>query len=112
MIKGLRSRLYGPVLAGLLAATGWAGSAASAPPPARGTTVDVEGGKLYYESCGAGTQAIVLLHDGILSSVAWDDVWPILCRDFHVVRYDRRGYGRSPEAAAPYGQVDDLAAVM
>jgi 3-oxoadipate enol-lactonase len=29
-----------------------------------------------------------------------------------VIRYDRRGYGRSPEAKASYSQVDDLQAVM
>ncbi len=55
---------------------------------------------------------MVLIHDGVLHSAAWDDVWPALCRSFRVVRYDRRGYGRSPEAQAPYSPLDDLQAVM
>lgn len=80
--------------------------------PAPGAFVDVPGGKLWYETCGSGTKAMVLLHDGVLHSVAWDDVWPQLCKTFRVVRYDRRGYGRSPEAKAPYSPVDDLEAVM
>jgi pimeloyl-ACP methyl ester carboxylesterase len=54
----------------------------------------------------------VLIHDGSLHSVTWDDVWPILCKDFHVVRYDRRGFGRSPAATQPYSRTDDVAAVM
>jgi 3-oxoadipate enol-lactonase len=89
----------------LLAAPG----VAQAPP---GSFVDVPGGRLWYETCGAGPKTMVLLHDGLLHSAAWDDVWPGLCQTFHVVRYDRRGYGRSPEAKGAYSQVEDVAAVM
>jgi len=55
---------------------------------------------------------MVLIHDAVLDSAAFDDVWPLLCRDFHVVRYDRRGFGHTPAATAPYAATDDLAAVM
>jgi pimeloyl-ACP methyl ester carboxylesterase len=72
----------------------------------------VEGGKVAYETCGSGPKAIVLLHDGILDSSAFDDAWPLLCQRFHVVRYDRRGYGDSPAATAPYDAAADLGAVM
>jgi len=79
---------------------------------ARAETVEVDGGQIYYETCGNGPQAIVLIHDGVINSASFDDMWPILCRDFRVVRYDRRGYGKSPAAKAPYSPQDDLAAVM
>jgi pimeloyl-ACP methyl ester carboxylesterase len=79
---------------------------------ARAETVDVDGGQLWYETCGHGEQAIMLIHDGVVDSASFDDMWPILCRDFLVVRYDRRGYGKSPAARAPYSPQDDLAAVM
>jgi 3-oxoadipate enol-lactonase len=79
---------------------------------ARAEMVDVDGGQLYYETCGKGSQAIVLIHDGVINSASFDDMWPILCRDFRVVRYDRRGYGRSPAAKAAYSPQEDLAAVM
>jgi len=74
--------------------------------------VDVPGGQLYYESCGSGPQAIVLVHDGLIDSSGFNDLWPLLCKDFRVVRYDRRGYGKSPPAKAPYSQTEDLAAVI
>ena len=51
--------MRGLLLAGLLAAVG---SAHAATPP--GTMIDVEAGKLYYETCGAGSQTLVLIHDG------------------------------------------------
>jgi pimeloyl-ACP methyl ester carboxylesterase len=76
------------------------------------TFAEVEGGKIAYETCGSGGKAIVLLHDGILHSAAYDDVWPLLCQRFKVVRYDRRGYGQTPAATTPFASVDDLAAVM
>jgi pimeloyl-ACP methyl ester carboxylesterase len=76
------------------------------------TFAPVEGGKVAYETCGAGPKALVLLHDGILDGSAFDAAWPRLCARFKVVRYDRRGYGNSPAATAPYDAVADLDAVM
>jgi pimeloyl-ACP methyl ester carboxylesterase len=72
----------------------------------------VEGGQVAYETCGSGPNALVLLHDGILDSSAYDGAWSRLCQTFTVVRYDRRGYGASPAASAPYDPVADLAAVL
>src|SRR5271169_1615053 len=83
----------------------------SAPQPG-GAFVDVDGGQLYYEECGTGASAVVLLHDGVVNSAVWDDVWPSFCKRFHAIRYDRRGYGRSPETKSPYYEADDLAALM
>lgn len=74
--------------------------------------LEVDGTKLYYEECGTAIEAVVLVHDGVLHSAAWDDVWPEFCRHFHTIRYDRRGYGRSPAATAGYRESDDLAALL
>jgi pimeloyl-ACP methyl ester carboxylesterase len=54
----------------------------------------------------------VLVHDGVLHSAAWDDVWKDFCKHFHAIRYDRRGYGRSSVATHGYYATDDLAAVL
>jgi 3-oxoadipate enol-lactonase len=74
--------------------------------------VDVEGGKIYYEECGTGPDTVILVHDGIAHSAVWDGVWPAFCKQFHTVRYDRRGYGRSPVATSWYYETDDLLALM
>jgi 3-oxoadipate enol-lactonase len=69
--------------------------------------IDVDGGKLYYEIAGAGDY-VVLLHDGILHRVVWDEQFPVLAKKYRVVRYDRRGFGRSSAPHAPFSHVDDL----
>ena len=87
----------------------------SAQPPdhsASASFVRVAGAELYYQECGAGPEAVVLIHDGIIHSAVWDDVWPGFCGHFHTVRYDRRGYGRSPAATSWYSETDDLLAIL
>jgi 3-oxoadipate enol-lactonase len=77
-----------------------------------GSFVEVDGSRLYYEECGTGPKAVILLHDGVVNSAVWDDVWPTLCKQFHVIRYDRRGYGHSPATKKPYYEADDVAAIL
>lgn len=74
-------------------------------------SLEVGGGRIRFEECGAGP-AIVLLHDGLLHSVVWDGEWTGLCRAFHVVRYDRRGYGLSDAPRAAFSPVEDLASLL
>lgn len=87
-------------------------SMAAQPGNASGKYLNVENGKIYYEECGAGDEAVVLLHDGVVHSAVWNDVWPTLCKQYHTIRYDRRGYGRSPEATSWYTEADDLFALL
>jgi 3-oxoadipate enol-lactonase len=86
--------------------------AVNASQSAPGSFVEVEGSKLYYEECGTGPEAVVLIHDGIVHSAVWDDVWPAFCKRFHSIRYDRRGYGRSPASTTWYSETEDLAALL
>jgi pimeloyl-ACP methyl ester carboxylesterase len=74
--------------------------------------VQVEKSKLYYEECGTGSQTVVLIHDGVVNSAVWDDVWPEFCSHFHTIRYDRRGYGRSPAATTWYSETADLTTLL
>jgi len=82
------------------------------PTTSTGAFVEVDGSRLYYEECGTGQKAVVLLHDGVVNSAVWDDVWPTFCKQFHAIRYDRRGYGRSPATKKPYYEADDVAAIL
>jgi pimeloyl-ACP methyl ester carboxylesterase len=76
-------------------------------PEAESGYINVDGGKLYYEIAGEG-EYIVLLHDGILHREVWDEQFPVLAERYRVVRYDRRGYGKSFNPQAPFSHIDDL----
>jgi pimeloyl-ACP methyl ester carboxylesterase len=69
--------------------------------------VTVDGGKLYYEMAGKGPN-IVLLHDGMVHHEIWDEQFQVLAKNYHVVRYDRRAYGKSSDPEAAYSHIDDL----
>jgi pimeloyl-ACP methyl ester carboxylesterase len=75
--------------------------------------VDVDGGRLYYEAAGSGAP-VVLLHAFALDTRMWDDQFEGLAREFRVIRYDLRGFGRSslPQAGRPYSHGDDLATLL
>ena len=85
----------------------------AAPASAAPALLDVDGGQVSWEQCGVGRPGkVVLLHDGVLGAAAFDEIWTPLCKRYHVVRFDRRGYGASPKAGGPYEAIPDIAAVM
>ena len=97
------------VLAALLVASM---SHAQEPVSTRGL-FPTNGTRLYHEIAGVGPP-VVLIHGGWLNSAQWDDQFALLSRQYRVLRYDMRGYGRSalgqPDSA--YSQHEDLAALL
>ena len=73
--------------------------------------VDVDGARLRYEIAGDGPP-VVLLHGGWLDLRQWDDQFETFAREFRVIRYDARGYGRSALGTVPYSHHEDLAALI
>lgn len=72
----------------------------------------VDGGDaVFCEVIGNGPP-LVLTHDAFLHRESWDGQFESLSGSYRVVRWDRRGYGRSDEPRAPYASVDDLAHVI
>ena len=70
--------------------------------------IEDEKGKIYYEVAGEG-EYYVMVHDGSFHSVTWNKQFPVFAKKYRVVRYDRRGYGKSlPQPENPYSNVDDL----
>ena len=80
-------------------------------PKAETGFMDVDEGKIYYEMAGKG-DVIVLVHDGSLHSVTWDEQFFTFAENYKVIRYDRRGYGKSSFPEKPYSNVEDLNAVF
>lgn len=75
--------------------------------PTESAFMDVEGGRIYYEVFGNGFP-LILIHDGLAHSVVWDAQAADLAKDYRVIRYDRRGYGRSDKPDGAYSNVEDL----
>ena len=76
-----------------------------------GDLAAVNGGALYYETAGSGA-AVVLVHGGLLDLRQWDDQFPIFAETYQVLRYDMRGFGRSPLGTVPYAHYEDLRALL
>lgn len=94
------------IAAAILALSAWPAHAAP-------QTATINGAEISYEICGpADAQPVVFLHDGLANSAVWDGVWPAMCATFRAVRYDRRGYGKSPPAKAQHSPAADLFALM
>jgi len=66
---------------------------------------------LYAEVAGAGS-TVVLVHAGICDSRMWDPQWDAFPATHRTVRYDLRGYGRSPLPPQPYSHGRDLIALL
>ncbi len=69
--------------------------------------IEVDNGILYYEMRGSG-KTIVLIHDGMIHSSTYDGQFDMLAKEYRVVRYDRRGYGKSPKPTKEYSNIGDL----
>jgi pimeloyl-ACP methyl ester carboxylesterase len=70
--------------------------------------INVKDGELYYEMYGQGDETIVFIHDGLVHGEVWDNQFSTFGEKFRVIRYDRRGYGRSPKPEKPYSNIEDL----
>lgn len=68
-----------------------------------------DGAQLYYSDWGQG-RPIILLHGWPLNSASWDyHAVQLVEHGYRVIRYDRRGFGRSDQPWAGY-EYDTLAA--
>jgi pimeloyl-ACP methyl ester carboxylesterase len=73
--------------------------------------LDVGGGRIYYEVLGEG-RPVVLIHDGMLHSEVWENQFRPFAERYRVIRYDRRGYGRSDAPTQAFSNVADLHALI
>lgn len=95
------------IIIGVIALTGIRLMAQTNPIPVESGYIDVDGGKLYYESAGKG-ECLVLLHDGMVHSCIWDEQFMEFAKKYRVVRYDRRTYGKSSDPEKLYSHIEDL----
>jgi pimeloyl-ACP methyl ester carboxylesterase len=75
--------------------------------PSNSGFCEVNGGNIYYEVFGEGFP-LVMIHDGLVHSEVWDAQVTAFSGQYRIIRYDRRGYGKSEQPTAPYSNIEDL----
>lgn len=66
-----------------------------------------DGGSVYYEIAGKG-EPVIFLHGGFGDRRMWDSQFKAFSAKYRVIRYDQRGFGKSPAPSAAYSPVADL----
>ena len=74
-------------------------------------TAEVNGARFHFELAGE-RRPLVLLHAGICDGRMWDGQFDALAAERRVLRYDRRGFGRTMQGAAAFSHVGDLAGLV
>ena len=73
--------------------------------------ISVDGGKIYYEEKGQG-EAIVFLHPGLTDLRMWNKQVSNLSKNYRVICYDQRGYGKSDIPTEKYSTNKDLLTLL
>jgi pimeloyl-ACP methyl ester carboxylesterase len=74
---------------------------------------NINGTSIYYEMKGEGIP-IILMHGFACDIRNWDNQFEVLSKNYKVIRYDLRGFGKSslPDTLTPYSHVKDLIALL
>lgn len=73
----------------------------------KGDFLAIHGGKLYYEISGEG-HPLVLLHAGITNLRMWDEQVEEFSKQYQVICYDARTFGKSTSEAVEFSNRQDL----
>ena len=76
------------------------------------TMIAVDGGEVWADDTGGSGRPVVLLHPGVGDSRIWEPVLPGLAASGRLIRYDARGFGRSPAPTVKFTLLADLIAVL
>ena len=74
---------------------------------------EINNSRIYYEIAGIG-EPIVLIHGWSFDTRCWDNQFEIFSKEYRVLRYDLRGFGRSslPDSGQPYSHTEDLVSLL
>ena len=104
------------ILLAAVCETPWSPTRAQAPPRVSETSADLPGVRVWYSDANGGGVPVVFLHAATGSIRMWEHQLPAFAAaGYHVIAYDRRGYGRSaidPAGVQPGTAADDLLALV
>lgn len=73
--------------------------------------VKIDNAQLYYETAGKGVP-FVMIHAGVADSRQWNNEFTFFSRNYQVLRYDMRGYGKSEPADGEFSHMSDLGSLL
>ena len=73
--------------------------------------VKVGAAQIYYETAGTGTP-FVMIHAGVADSRQWNNEFEFFARNYQVLRYDMRGYGKSEPVEGDFSHMSDLDSIL
>lgn len=76
------------------------------------TMIKVGADEVWSDDSGGDRPPLVLIHPGVGDSRIWDGLMPELTASYRVIRYDARGFGRSPAPTESFVLFDDLLTVL
>src|SRR5215203_6213321 len=68
---------------------------------------EINGTQFHFEISGEG-YPLVLVHAGIADGRMWDDQFHVFSQSYKVLRYDRRGFGKTGMVAGSFSHHADL----
>jgi len=72
---------------------------------------DVNGAQLYYEVKGTG-HPLLLVHAGVADSRMWEAQFEAFSKEYQVIRFDLRGFGRSNMPSGSFSNYGDIKALL
>ena len=73
--------------------------------------MDVDGGRLYYEVAGDG-YPLLLIHADVADCRMWDEQFSSLSREYRVIRFDKRGFGKTVSRDGTFSPRQDIADLL
>ncbi|ELK41563.1 alpha/beta fold hydrolase [Brevibacillus agri] len=73
--------------------------------------LEANGTRFYYEMAGEG-EPLLLIHGFNLDNRMWDEQVAALAESYKVIRFDLRGFGKTPATNLPFTLYDDVRAVL
>jgi len=71
----------------------------------------INGAQLYYEVRGKGFP-LLLIHAGVADSRMWEAQFEAFSKEFQVIRFDLRGFGRSNMPSGSFSNHEDVRALL
>jgi 3-oxoadipate enol-lactonase len=76
------------------------------------TMLTVGADKIWVEDSGGSRPPLFLLHEGVGDARMWNPIWDQLTASFRAIRYEVRGFGRSPQPTESFTLLGDAETVL